>query len=66
VLSWIYQLNLGPVDFELDSKLVIDSLHSNNYNIAEFGEIISHVEDFTILFILILALKLLQIQLLII
>jgi hypothetical protein len=59
VLSWIYELNLGPVDFELDSKLVIDSLYSNNYNIAEFGEIISHVEDFTILFILILALKLL-------
>ncbi|PNX77982.1 cytochrome p450, partial [Trifolium pratense] len=24
-LRWVHELNLGPVDFELDSKLVVDS-----------------------------------------
>jgi ribonuclease HI len=41
-LSWVHELNLGPVDFELDSKLVIDGFHSNNHDATEFGEIISH------------------------
>jgi hypothetical protein len=46
VLSWIYKLNLGPVDFEIDSKLVIDGFHSNNYDVGEFGKIISHCRKF--------------------
>jgi hypothetical protein len=40
MLSWIYELNLEPVDFELDTKLVIDDFHLNNYDVAEFREII--------------------------
>jgi hypothetical protein len=38
----VHELNLGPVYFELDSKLVIDGFHSNNHDATEFGEIISH------------------------
>ncbi|MCH92589.1 cytochrome P450, partial [Trifolium medium] len=40
-LKWVYKLNLGPVDFELDSKLVVDSFHSNKDDVSEFGEIIA-------------------------
>jgi hypothetical protein len=35
-------LNLGPVEFELDSKLVVDNLHSNKVDNTEFGKIIAH------------------------
>jgi hypothetical protein len=41
-LKWVYDLNLGPVDFELDSKLVVDNFHSNKQDVTEFGEIIAH------------------------
>jgi hypothetical protein len=37
-LKWVYELNLGPVDFELDSKLVVDSFNSNNHDVSEFGD----------------------------
>jgi ribonuclease HI len=30
-LSWVHELNLGTVNFELDSKLVIDGFHTNNH-----------------------------------
>jgi ribonuclease HI len=41
-LDWVHNLNLGPVDFELDSKLVVDSFNSNKVDVTEFGEIIPH------------------------
>jgi hypothetical protein len=49
-LKWIYELNLGPVDFELDSKLVGDIFNSNNHDISEFGEIIAQCRRFFSLF----------------
>jgi hypothetical protein len=42
VLKWVYELNLGLVDFELDSKIVVDSYHLNNHDVSEFGEIIAY------------------------
>ncbi|MCI84521.1 cytochrome P450, partial [Trifolium medium] len=27
-LAWVHELNLGPVDFELDSKKVVDMFHA--------------------------------------
>jgi hypothetical protein len=66
MLSWIYELNLEPVDFELDTKLVIDDFHLNNYDVAEFGEIILYCRRYTILFILTLMLNLLQMRLFIV
>jgi hypothetical protein len=41
-LDWVHNLNLGPVDFELDSKLVLDSFNSNKVDVTEFGKIIPH------------------------
>ncbi|GAU50345.1 hypothetical protein TSUD_409300 [Trifolium subterraneum] len=41
-LNWVHELNLGPVDFELDSKIVVDSFHSNKCDVTELGDIISH------------------------
>jgi len=38
--NWIQQLNLGFVDFKLDSKLVVDNFFSTKKDIKEFGEII--------------------------
>jgi hypothetical protein len=35
-------LNLGPVDFKLNSKLVVDSFPSNKVDVIEFGEINGH------------------------
>jgi hypothetical protein len=35
-------LNLGPVDFELNSKLVVDSFPSNKVDVIEFGKINGH------------------------
>jgi hypothetical protein len=33
-------LNLGPIDFELDSKLAVGKFRSNNHDETEFGEVI--------------------------
>jgi ribonuclease HI len=41
-LKWVHELNLGPVDFELDSKIVMDNFHSKKHDVSEFGEIIAH------------------------
>jgi ribonuclease HI len=41
-LNWVHELNLGPVDFELDSKVVVDNFHSNKIDDTEVGDIISH------------------------
>ncbi|XP_045794003.1 uncharacterized protein LOC123888879 [Trifolium pratense] len=44
-LNWVHELNLGPVDFELDSKIVVDSFHSNKCDATELGDIISHCKQ---------------------
>jgi nitroreductase len=38
----VHELNLGPDDFELDSKVVVDNFHSNKIDDTELGDIISH------------------------
>ncbi|XP_045795091.1 uncharacterized protein LOC123889684 [Trifolium pratense] len=40
--NWVHDLNLGPVEFELDSKVVVDKFHSNKGDDTELGEIVSH------------------------
>ncbi|XP_045831568.1 uncharacterized protein LOC123922956 [Trifolium pratense] len=41
-LNWVHELNLVPVDFELDSKVVEDNLHSNKSDETELGDIIAN------------------------
>jgi ribonuclease HI len=41
-LKWVHELNLGPVDFELDSKVVVEKFHSNKIDDTELGGIMSH------------------------
>jgi ribonuclease HI len=40
-LKWVHDLNLDPIDFELDSKLAVNNFYSNKLDAYEFGEIIS-------------------------
>jgi ribonuclease HI len=49
-LKWVHELNLGQVDFELDSKLVVDSLHSNKHEASEFSDIIVYCKRLFSLF----------------
>jgi len=46
VPNWIRKLNIGFVDFKLDSKLVEDYFFSTKNDIMEFGEIIPNINDF--------------------
>jgi len=39
-LHWVLDFHLGHVDFDLDSKKVVDSFKSNNYDHTEFGSIL--------------------------
>lgn len=39
-LEWVHVLNLGPIDFELDTKRVVDSFLSTKHDATEFGNII--------------------------
>jgi ribonuclease HI len=41
-LNWVHELNLGPVEFELDSKRVVDRFHSSSRDFTEFGVIMDH------------------------
>jgi len=45
-LDWVHNLNLGPVDFELDAKRVVDGFNSLNCDVTEFGNIIEHCKSF--------------------
>jgi len=36
VLNWVHELQLGPVDFELDSKRVVDQFSSPKSDVNEF------------------------------
>jgi ribonuclease HI len=44
-LDWVHNLNLGPVDFEMDAKRVVDSFNSRNCDVTEFGSIIEHCKS---------------------
>ena len=39
-LEWVHHLHLGPIDFELDAKKVVDSFSSAHQDLTEFGMII--------------------------
>jgi hypothetical protein len=52
-------LNLGPFDFELDSKLTVDKFRSNKHDETEFDEVIAHCRRYFSLFIIISVLSLL-------
>jgi ribonuclease HI len=41
-LNWVHELQLGPVDFELDSKRVVDQFSSPKSDVSEFGDIIDN------------------------
>ncbi|PNY05519.1 cytochrome p450 [Trifolium pratense] len=41
-LKWVHELQLGPIDFELDSKIVVDNFPSQTYDATEFGDILRH------------------------
>jgi ribonuclease HI len=41
-LNWMHEFNLGPIDFELDSKRVVDNLLSSRPDATEFGDIIKN------------------------
>jgi hypothetical protein len=38
----VHELNLGPVDFELDSEIVVDNFHSEKDDVTEFEKIVAH------------------------
>jgi len=40
-ILWLQQFGISNVDFELDCKLVVDSIVDRTNNLAEFGNIIS-------------------------
>jgi hypothetical protein len=41
-LSWVHKLNLGPINFELDSKKVVDIFLSSRPNGTKFRDIIKN------------------------
>ncbi|KAK2365042.1 hypothetical protein QL285_089842 [Trifolium repens] len=41
-LNWVHEFNSGPVEFELDSKRVVDRFHSSSRDFTEFGVIMDH------------------------
>jgi hypothetical protein len=36
-LNWVHKLNLGPMEFELDPKRVVDSFRSSKCDFTKFG-----------------------------
>jgi len=41
-LNWVHELQLGPVDFELNSKHVVDQFSSPKSDVSEFADIIDN------------------------
>lgn len=39
-MEWVNPLHLGPIDFELDAKKVVDSFSSTHQDVTEFAMII--------------------------
>jgi hypothetical protein len=44
-LNWMHELNLGPVDFALDSKRVVDSFFSSRPGHTEFGDFVKNCKS---------------------
>jgi len=44
-LKWVHELHLGPIDFELDAKKVVDNFLSSTNDGAEFGDIIQSCQS---------------------
>ena len=44
-LVWVHELNLGPMDFELDAKKVVDNFLSTKHDVTEFGNIIQSCQS---------------------
>jgi ribonuclease HI len=44
-LNWMHALRLGPVDFELDSKRVVDGFFSSRLGHTEFGDFVKHCKS---------------------
>jgi len=44
-LEWVLELNLGPIDFEMDAKKVVDNFLSTNHDATEFGNIIRNCQS---------------------
>jgi len=40
--QWVHELQLGPIEFELDSKKMVDSFGANRHDSTEFGAIINN------------------------
>jgi hypothetical protein len=53
----VHELNLGPVDFELDSEIVVDNFHSEKDDVTEFEKIVAHFRRLFSFFILTLVLS---------
>ena len=51
-LKWVHELNLGPVDFESDSKIVVDNFFNPLVSMLQsFGILLEVVKLFSLLFI---------------
>ncbi|MCH93742.1 replication protein A 70 kDa dna-binding subunit, partial [Trifolium medium] len=44
-LKWVQDPQLSNVDFELDSKRVVDKLHGKKVDISELGDIVSNCKQ---------------------
>ena len=42
VLEWVHKLHLGPIDFELDAKKVMNNFSSAHQDVTKFGMIIQY------------------------
>jgi hypothetical protein len=45
LLLGVHELNLGPVNFELDSNKVVDRFHASTHDATEFDDIITHCKS---------------------
>lgn len=44
-LKWVHKFNLGPMDFEMDAKKVVDNFLSTNHDATEFKNIIQNCQS---------------------
>lgn len=47
VMKWAASNHWDKVIFELDAKIVVDSIHSSNVGISEFRTIVSNCKNFS-------------------
>jgi len=48
-LCWMHDLQLGIVDFELDSKNVVDSLYSSKSGVSNYSAMINYCRSMLLL-----------------